>query len=75
MPLQSIKELETYTGTEDLFTDLMQCFGGYSGISGIQPKALVRDSEAVADVELAAQVQLLIVQRFDLNDKGGYLGV
>lgn len=122
MPQQSIKELQTYTGTEDLFNDLLQRFGRYSGISGIQPKVLVRDNEAlarnsaepeqityrdsthivkawnperfpqlaaneyfcmlaaeraglsVAEVELAAQGRLLIVKRFDLDDKGGYLG-
>lgn len=122
MPQQSIKELQTYTGTEDLFADLMQRFGRYSGISGIQPKVLVRDNEAltqnaaeleqvtyrdsthivkawnaerfpqlaaneylcmlaaeraglaVAEVELAAQGRLLIVKRFDLDEKGGYLG-
>lgn len=122
MPQQSIKELKAYSGTEDLFVDLMQRFGRYSGISGVQPKVLVRDSEAVAantaeleqvtyrdsthivkawnperfpqlaaneyfcmlaaeraglevpKVELTKQGKLLIVQRFDLHKKGGYLG-
>ncbi|MGB0849236.1 MAG: type II toxin-antitoxin system HipA family toxin [Thiolinea sp.] len=122
VPQQSIKELKAYSGSEDLFIDLMQRFGRYSGISGVQPKVLVRDSEAVAantaeleqvtyrdsthivkawnperfpqlaaneyfcmlaaeraglevpDVELVAQGRLLIVKRFDLNNKGGYLG-
>lgn len=124
MPQQSVKELKAYQGSEDLFADLMQRFGRYSGISGVQPKVLVRDSEAVAqsvdaaeleqvtyrdsthivkawnperfpqlaaneyfcmlaaeraglavaEVELAAQGRLLIVKRFDLDDKGGYLG-
>ncbi len=122
MPQQSVQELQTYTGTEDLFADLMQRFGRYSGISGVQPKVLVRDSATVAAAateleqvtyrdsthiikawnperfpqlaaneyfcmlaaeraglevpatELAAQGRLLIVKRFDLDEKGGYLG-
>ncbi|MEZ5476405.1 MAG: type II toxin-antitoxin system HipA family toxin [Thiolinea sp.] len=48
MPQQSVQELKTYSGTEDLFVDLMQRFGRYSGISGVQPKVLIRDSETVA---------------------------
>ncbi|PID49201.1 MAG: phosphatidylinositol kinase [Proteobacteria bacterium] len=122
IPEQSLQELQTYAGTEDLFSDLMQRFGRYSGISGVQPKVLVRDSETVAkaateleqmtyrdathivkawnperfphlaaneyfcmraaeragleipEVKLAAQGRLLIVKRFDLDSKGGYLG-
>jgi serine/threonine-protein kinase HipA len=122
VPLQSVQELQSYSGSEDLFTDLLQRFGRYSGISGVQPKVLVRDDATVAaamqeveqvsykdsthivkawnperfpqlaaneyfclkaaqyaglavpDFELAAQGRLLIVKRFDLNGKGGYLG-
>lgn len=121
MPQQDLQELRTYAGTEDLFADLMHRFGRYSGVSGIQPKVLVRDSAtvaaaaeleqisyrdathiikawnperfpqlaaneyfcmkaaeraglAVAEVELAAQGRLLVVKRFDLDEKGGYLG-
>lgn len=122
IPEQSVRELQTYTGSEDLFADLMQRFGRYSGISGVQPKVLVRDDATVAaatheleqityrdsthiikawnperfpqlaaneyfcmraaeraglevpEVELAAQGRLLIVKRFDLDGKGGYLG-
>jgi serine/threonine-protein kinase HipA len=121
MPLQDMQELRTYAGTEDLFAELMQRYASYSGISGVQPKVLVRDADTVAtaaqleqfsyrdathiikawnperfpqlaaneyfcmqaarkagleipDVELAAQGRLLIVKRFDLDAKGGYLG-
>lgn len=122
VPLQSVQELQSYSGSEDLFMDLLQRFGRYSGISGVQPKVLVRDDATVAaamqeveqvsykdsthivkawnperfpqlaaneyfclkaaqyaglavpDFELAAQGRLLIVKRFDLNGKGGYLG-
>ncbi|MCB1638498.1 MAG: type II toxin-antitoxin system HipA family toxin, partial [Thiothrix sp.] len=123
MPGQSVQELKSHTGSEDLFVDLMQRFGRYSGVSGVQPKVLVRDNETVAAasgdepeqityrdathivkawnperfpqlaaneyfcmlaaercglevpaVELAAGGRLLIVRRFDLDGRGGYLG-
>lgn len=124
MPQQSVQELKNYSGTEDLFTDLLQRFGRYSGISGVQPKVLVRDEATIANaeipsdleqvtwrdsthivkawnperfphlaaneyfclkaaeragleipqIELSAQGKLLIVKRFDLDKKGGYLG-
>lgn len=122
VPLQSVQELQAYRGSEDLFIDLLQRFGRYSGISGVQPKVLVRDEVTVAtamqeveqisykdsthivkawnperfpqlaaneyfclkaaqyaglevpEFELAAQGRLLIVKRFDLDGKGGYLG-
>lgn len=122
MPVQSVQALQTYSGSEDLFIDLLQRFGRYSGISGVQPKVLVRDEATVAaalqeveqisykdsthivkawnperfpqlaaneyfclkaaqyaglevpEFELAAQGRLLIVKRFDLDGKGGYLG-
>lgn len=122
VPLQSVQELQSYSGSEDLFMDLLQRFGRYSGISGVQPKVLVRDDATVAaamqeveqvsykdsthivkawnperfpqlaaneyfclkaaqyagltvpEFELAAQGRLLIVKRFDLDGKGGYLG-
>lgn len=121
MPLHNMQELRTYAGTEDLFAELMQRYASHSGISGVQPKVLVRDADTVSaaaqleqlsyrdathivkawnperfpqlaaneyfcmqaarragletpDVELAAQGRLLIVKRFDLDGKGGYLG-
>ena len=121
MPLQDMQQLRTYSGTEELFTELLQRYASYSGISGVQPKVLVRDSHTVAsvaqpeqfsyrdathiikawnperfpqlaaneyfcmqaarhagletpEVELVAQGQLLVVKRFDLDNKGGYHG-
>lgn len=122
LPLQSVQDLQAYTGSEDLFLSLLQRFGRYSGISGVQPKVLVRDAATVAaavqeleqisykdsthivkawnperfpqlaaneyfclkaaqyaglevpEFALAAQGRLLIVKRFDLDGKGGYLG-
>lgn len=54
MPLQDMQELRTYSGTEDLFADLLQRYARYSGISGVQPKVLVRDADTVAS---AAQLE------------------
>jgi len=51
MPQQSIQALQTYDGTDDLFAELMQKFAQYSGVSGVQPKVLVRDSATVAAVD------------------------
>lgn len=122
LPLESVQDLQAYAGSEDLFMSLLQRFGRYSGISGVQPKVLIRDPATVAaalqeleqisykdsthivkawnperfpqlaaneyfclkaaqyaglevpEFELAAQGRLLIVKRFDLDGKGGYLG-
>lgn len=44
VPSQSIKEILTYNGTEDLLQSLMERFSTTSGISGAQPKVMVRDN-------------------------------
>ncbi|MEB4590835.1 type II toxin-antitoxin system HipA family toxin [Candidatus Thiothrix sp. Deng01] len=54
MPLEDMQALRTYSGAEDLFTELLQRYARYSGISGMQPKVLVRDAETVAN---AAQLE------------------
>jgi serine/threonine-protein kinase HipA len=46
VPPQDLLEILTYTGTADLFAHLLQRFATYSGISGMQPKLLVRDEKA-----------------------------
>ena len=43
MPEQDLKEILTYKGSADLFAHLLERFARYSGVSGIQPKVLVRD--------------------------------
>lgn len=45
VPLQSIHELVAYSGTEDLLRDLLERFAGYSGVSGVQPKVLIKDAD------------------------------
>lgn len=48
VPSQSVQALLTYRGTEDLFSDLLERYATYSGISGMQPKVLIRDTADVA---------------------------
>ncbi len=64
IPAQSIKEILTFKGAEDLFQDLFQRYAIYSGISGMQPKVLLRD----ANVPLARVTErgaTHIVKSFD----------
>jgi len=43
VPAQSLEEILTYKGGAELFAHLLERFSTYSGISGIQPKVLLRD--------------------------------
>ncbi len=44
VPEQNIEELLSYEGAHDLFHDLLERYAIHSGISGVQPKVLVRAS-------------------------------
>lgn len=46
MPETSLTELLSQDATRGLFEALLQTYGEYSGVSGVQPKVLVRDSNA-----------------------------
>jgi serine/threonine-protein kinase HipA len=46
VPGQDLNEILTYRGAADLFAHLLERFATYSGVSGIQPKVLVRDAKA-----------------------------
>jgi serine/threonine-protein kinase HipA len=48
VPAQNLDEILTYRGTADLFSHLLDRFAMYSGISGIQPKVLVRDESVIS---------------------------
>jgi serine/threonine-protein kinase HipA len=43
VPTQDLAEILTYKGSADLFAHLLERFATYSGISGMQPKVLVRE--------------------------------
>lgn len=116
VPAQNLEELLAYEGTEDLFRDLLERYAVHSGVSGVQPKVLLRAgtgepprfthrgathivksfnpreySELAANeffcmqasrhagiptagVQLSANRQILLVERFDLKSDGTYLG-
>lgn len=46
VPLQSVHELVTYDGTEDLLRDLLERFSAFSGVSGVQPKVLIKNADS-----------------------------
>lgn len=114
-PETSLADILVHDGAQGLFDDLLHIYGQYSGVSGVQPKVLVRDSATTIDrlthrgathlvksfraeeypelaaneyfcmraalhsglevpkLELSERGKFLVVERFDLNDKG-YLG-
>lgn len=49
VPAESVGMLLAYKGSEDLFDELMERYARYSGISGMQPKVLVRDQPGPLD--------------------------
>lgn len=51
VPFQSVDEILQRSRDGDLFRYLLEKFASYSGISGVQPKILVRDEYAFADGE------------------------
>src|SRR5882724_11700878 len=51
VPFQSVDEILERRRGGDLFRYLLEKFASFSGISGVQPKILVRDEEAFAEME------------------------
>lgn len=43
LPEIRLSDLLVYDGAHDLFDDLLKTYAAYSGVSGVQPKVLVRD--------------------------------
>lgn len=116
VPEQDLEEILTHKGSTDLFAHLMERFATFSGISGVQPKVLVREEKTpkkithlgathivksfdpaeypelaanefictagaqasgirTARLQLSANRRFLIVDRFDLDKEGRYLGI
>lgn len=67
VPQQSMEEILSYSGARDLFEDLLQRYAQYSGISGMQPKVLVRAAETPERV--TARGATHIVKSFDPRDR------
>src|ERR1700684_1996159 len=51
VPFQSVDEILARKRGGDLFRYLLEKFASFSGISGVQPKILVRDANAFAEME------------------------
>jgi serine/threonine-protein kinase HipA len=66
VPALDLDEVLTYQGAGDLFASLLEQFARYSGVSGVQPKVLVRD--AVAPDKLAYRGATHIVKAFDSRE-------
>jgi serine/threonine-protein kinase HipA len=49
VPFQSVDEILARARDGDLFRHLIERFASFSGISGVQPKVLVRDAKAFAE--------------------------
>ena len=61
---ESLHELLSYKGAEDLFAQLLERYARYSGISGVQPKVLIRAAEANLD-RITHRSTTHIVKSFD----------
>ena len=51
VPFQSVDEILAHKRGGDLFRYLLEKFAAFSGISGVQPKILIRDENAFAELE------------------------
>jgi len=63
VPTQDLAEILAYRGSADLFAYLLERFATYSGISGLQPKVLIREIQAPGKVTHAGATH--IVKSFD----------
>ena len=61
---ENLKNLLTYSGAEDLFASLLERYAAYSGVSGMQPKVLVRAEEGPLD-RVTHRSTTHIVKSFD----------
>ena len=64
VPGENINGILAYRGAEDLFADLLTRFAEHSGISGMQPKILVRDESTAFD-KIASKGATHIVKSFN----------
>ena len=64
LPEQNLTDLLTYAGAEDLFADLLRRYAEHSGISGIQPKVLLREAGVLLP-RLSHRAATHVVKSFD----------
>lgn len=66
VPTQDLAEILTYKGSADLFEHLLERFATYSGISGMQPKVLIREMRTPNKVTHLGATH--IVKSFDATE-------
>lgn len=66
VPAQDVEEILTYHGAADLFAHLLEKFAAYSGISGVQPKVLIR-GEGIPD-KVTDRGATHIVKTYDTSE-------
>lgn len=64
---EDLQKLLAYKGAEDLFAQLLERYASYSGVSGIQPKVLIRAQEGNLD-RITHRSTTHIVKSFDPNE-------
>ncbi|WP_150303302.1 type II toxin-antitoxin system HipA family toxin [Pseudomonas saliphila] len=67
MPGTSIQELLVHDGAQDLFDDLLETYAAYSGVSGVQPKVLVRADSGGDVTRLSHRGATHIVKAWQAN--------
>lgn len=67
VPVESVNTLLAYRGAEDLFDELLDRFARYSGISGMQPKVLIRDESQPLD-RITSKGATHIIKSFSPKD-------
>ena len=68
IPDYNVKDILAFDGAEDLFQDLLHIYAASSGVSGVQPKVLVRDAwhtKMSPDHKLAVRGTTHLVKTWD----------
>lgn len=68
LPSTDLGELLSHRGTEDLFISLVRKYAHYSGVSGVQPKVLVRASDPAANLRITHRGATHIVKAWRPDD-------
>ena len=64
VPAQNLESILKFDGADDLFEDLMERYAVHSGVSGVQPKVLLREAGAALE-RLTERGATHIVKSFD----------
>jgi serine/threonine-protein kinase HipA len=65
--MENVQKLLSYRGADDLFAQLLERYARYSGISGVQPKVLIRADDANLD-RITHRSTTHIVKSFDPHE-------